>query len=76
MTPRTEVNPYDYGTNKKIFTLGLVFPWLLVPIGYSIYLIATSDVGGPYKMISIFISTIIYANLAAGLSTYYLNKHN
>ncbi len=64
-----------HGTvGRTLFTMGFFAPIIASLIGYTIYLVMQSNVSGSYKMVAIFISTIIYANLLSGLAIYYLSK--
>lgn len=60
---------------RKLFMLGLSIPIFLFLVVYTIFLVLQSDAAGLYKMVAIFISSIIYVNLLSGFSIYCLTKN-
>lgn len=60
---------------RRLFMLGLVMPIFLFLFIYTVYLVVNSSVPNLFKLVAVFISTIIYTNMLSGFSMYSLRKN-
>lgn len=58
----------------RLFVIGIIVGIFFFFVIFSTLLIVQSEVAPLYKMVAIFISTIIYANIISGVSVVYLQQ--